>query len=128
VCEELADKQGLRPIFNARLILKETKASNQEIALLIRVFEPAAGKFWKKKGKECDEPKLGVIDVAKGSFTKPSSTQIAVLYRYCMTGHNFALDEIAILENNHVAAHIMYDCAWDLAIGTPARHQCKWPV
>lgn len=117
VCEGIAEKHGLRPIFDARLILKKTKASSREIALLKREIEPAAAKLWKKRGKDCDEPELEVIDVAHGSFTKPSSTQKAVLYKYCTTGHNFALNGIAILENNHIAAHIMYDGAWDLAIG-----------
>jgi hypothetical protein len=115
--EELVAKQSLRPIFDARLILEETKASKQELKVFKREIEPAAVKFWKQKGKECDEPELEVIDIAKGSFTKASSNQEAILYKYCTTGHNFALDGIAVLENDHVVTHILYEGAWNLAIG-----------
>jgi hypothetical protein len=114
--EEHVVKHGLHPIFDARKIQKESKPTKQEIALLKREVESAAATFWKKRGKICDEPQLEVIDVTMGSFTKSKSNQEAILYKYCTTGHNFALDGIAILENNHVVAHILYEGAWDLAI------------
>lgn len=49
------------------------------------------------------------IDVASGSFTKPNTSQQAVLYRFCVTGHDFANNGIAIMENGRVVAQILYE-------------------
>jgi hypothetical protein len=111
-----ADAQELRPIYDGRKLLEATKVSAQEEALLKRAILPVAAQYWKKKGKDCDA-EFEIIDAAQGSFTRATSKQKAVLYRYCMTGHNFALNGIAVLENGEVAAHVVYEGAWDDAIG-----------
>src|SRR2546422_7267099 len=59
-----------------------------------------------------------IIDVAKGSFTRPGANQDAILYKYCETAHNFALDGLAIIEEGRVVAHVAYDGAWDAAMAT----------
>lgn len=57
-----------------------------------------------------------VIGVAEGSFTKPHASQKAILYQYCVTAHNFALDGIAVLEKGDIAGHIVYAGSWESGI------------
>ncbi|MDR3556089.1 MAG: hypothetical protein P4L55_15135, partial [Syntrophobacteraceae bacterium] len=54
---------------------------------------------------------------ARGSFTKPDSDQKAILYRYCETGHNRALNGIAIVEKGAVVCHLAYPGDWDNGVG-----------
>jgi len=108
--------QDLRPIYDARRSPEPAKFPTAEIASLKRNVQPAAKRFWDKRADQCDE-ELEVIDAAQGSFTKPKSNQKAILYRYCTTGHNFALNGIAVIEDGQLAAHYVYDGAWDNAIG-----------
>jgi hypothetical protein len=116
--EVFAAAQDLRPIYDARKLLEPTKASAAAEALLKRTILPVADQYWdwEKKDKDCDV-EFQVIDVTQGSFTKTSSTQKAILYKYCTTGHNFALNGIAVLEESRVVAHIVYEGSWDHAIG-----------
>jgi hypothetical protein len=112
----IAPAQDVRPVFDARLQLQPAKVSADEAELLKRTVQPVAALYWKKKGKDC-EPEFVVIDAGEGSFTKAALRQKAILYRYCMTGHNFGLNGIAVLEHNGVVAHVLYEGAWDTAIG-----------
>jgi len=116
ITESYAETRGVHPIYDARKSLKTTEITAGDISLLKRVVFPAAERFWKKKGKDC-ERELEAIDVARGSFTKTSSNQKAILYKYCTTGHNFALNGIAVVEENRIVAHVAYEGAWDNAIG-----------
>lgn len=79
-----------------------------------------ARRAWRDNTGRC-EPGSGndprIVGVAKGSFTKPHSNQQAILYQFCSTAHNFALDGIAITEADRVLAHFIYEGAWDAAMG-----------
>lgn len=61
---------------------------------------------------ECSED-FRVISIARGSFTRPGSAQRAILYSYCITGHNFGRDGFAVLEDGAVVAHVVFDGAWN---------------
>jgi hypothetical protein len=71
--------------------------------------------LWRASGG-CNEG-FEVIDVATGSFTKAKTEQRAVLYRFCVTGHNFANNGIAIIEGGSMVAHIVYEGGEDYSIG-----------
>lgn len=109
--------QNLRPIYDARKSPQPTKVSSLEMAILNRDVKPAAKRFWNKRGEEC-ESEFEAIDVAQGSFTKASSAQKVILYRYCPTGHNFALNGVAIFEDGRLVSHYGYEGSWDNAIGS----------
>jgi hypothetical protein len=110
-----------KPIFDGKLALTATKVSGAELMLMNRIVFPAAATFWKaqEKNAECDQGMdSSAIDIAQGSFTKPGAKQKAILYRHCITGHNLALDGIAIIENDKLVSHIVYVGGWDNALGT----------
>ncbi|MDR3553378.1 MAG: hypothetical protein P4L55_01355, partial [Syntrophobacteraceae bacterium] len=103
--------QQVRTIYDARLDLKAAVLSPVEEALMKEKVLPAAGKEWhdQELAGTCVAGKAPrVIDVARGSFTKPDSDQKAILYRYCETGHNRALNGIAIVEKGAVVCHLAY--------------------
>jgi hypothetical protein len=112
--------QNPKPIYDGRLALGSTKLSSSEDALVKEKILPAAQKRWHEDESDqgCIEGlNSGAIDMARGSFTKPNSDQRAILYTYCSTGHNMALNGIAIIENDKVVSHIVYEGGWDSAIG-----------
>ena len=79
----------------------------------------AAKRAWRGKDANCDpggEKEARIVGIATGSFTRPGSNQEAILYQFCSTAHNFALDGIAIAEADQVIAHFIYEGAWDAAI------------
>jgi hypothetical protein len=77
----------------------------------------AARRYWKDQGEDCDpQDRTGGFTIrngSEGSFTRLHAKQKAVLYQYCMTGHNFADNGIVVFEGDRVAAHIVYKGAWD---------------
>ena len=78
----------------------------------------AARRAWRGKTDRCDSAtEARIIGIRRGAFTKPNSNQAAILYQFCTTAHNFALDGIAITEANRVVAHVIYEGAWDAAVG-----------
>ena len=111
--------QELQTIYDARLELKSAALSASEDALLKQKVLPAAGRQWHdlEVDLSCEQGfSPMVIDVARGSFTRPNSDQKAILYRYCETGHNMALNGIAVIENGSVATHLIYSGDWENAI------------
>jgi hypothetical protein len=111
----LAEAREFRVVFDGRETVQPAKASADELALLSREVLPVAERHWKGEGKEC-EREFRVVDTAQGSFTRRGSKQKAFLYSYCVTGHNFGLDGIAVVEEGTVVAHIAYQGAWDMGL------------
>lgn len=112
--------QALKPLFDGRLNLSPTPLTPEEQKLITEKVFPEAAKFWRarKEGNICEEEGNAVaVDIAKGAFTRPGAGQKAVLYRFCVTGHNFARNGIAIIENGKIVCHIAYNRCWENAIG-----------
>lgn len=112
--------QDIRPVFDGRLQLKPSVLSASESVLFKSEVLPAARKYWQGQDEfaSCMVEDPRALDVAKGSFTRAGSSQRALLYRYCETGHAMALNGIAVIENERVVAHVLYAGGWDNAIGT----------
>jgi hypothetical protein len=104
---------NVQPIYDARVSPQPARLSSAEEMLMNETILSAAHDIW--RDRECSAD-FEILDSAQGSFTEPRSDQKAVLYRYCMTGHNFALNGIAIIENDQVVAHIVYEGTWDYEI------------
>jgi hypothetical protein len=115
-----APARDVKAIYDGRLSLKPGKLSPSEDALMKEKILPAARKLWDEQefdGACTPGFDASAVDVARGSFTKPGSDQKAILYRYCMTGHNRALNGIAVIEGDRIAAHIIYEGDWSNAVG-----------
>jgi len=115
-----APAQNWKPIYDGRLILKQTRPSSSEGILMQESVLPAARKTWHEQESDrlCTAGfEAAAIDIVRGSFTRPESDQKAILYRYCETGNNMALNGIAVIENAQVVAHVLYEGGWDNAIG-----------
>lgn len=104
---------------------KSVTLSAAESALVEREILPAASQHWTGVAG-CDPSGAngfrligtlpsegGAAFVAEGSFTRPRANQKAVLYTYCMVGHNFANNGLVIFEADQVAAHVVYEGGWD---------------
>lgn len=109
--------QDLRPIYDARKTPNPIKTIGEEESVLKREILPAARRHWSKQNSAACDEDFEVVDIAKGAFTKPQTIQKAVLYRYCITGHNFALNGIAIIEEGQTVAHVVYEGGVDNAVG-----------
>lgn len=110
----------LKAIYDGKLLLKPTSLSGSEELLMKSKILPAARKFWDNQEDDltCGEDSESVfLDIAKGSFTRPGANQKAILYRYCDTGHNFALNGIVVIEDSLIIFHIAYSGGWDSSIG-----------
>jgi hypothetical protein len=109
-----------KPLYDGRLSLPPSPIAPSYTALLKERILPAARQFWQEQEEiaTCiigEEPVA--MDIAQGSFTRADSRQQALLYRFCQTGHNRALNGIAVIENDRMVAHILYSGGWDNAIG-----------
>lgn len=96
---------------------KSSILSVAEDALIKSEILPAARQYWKERSVNCDSSgSLGfrIVNTSpvRGSFTKPHASQKAILYTYCVTGHNFANNGVVVFEADHVAAHIAYKGGW----------------
>ncbi len=112
--------QELKTIYDARLALKSSRLSDADDTLFKSKILPAAKNEWRERegAQDClpgSEPVA--IDVAQGAFTRPDVRQKAILYRFCETGHNMALNGIAVIEDDRVISHLAYEGEWDNAIG-----------
>jgi hypothetical protein len=107
--------EGMRPFFDGRLNLEPTQPSRSEQWQLEKLVRPAAKKHW-VGDSFCDDD-FRVIDTASGAFTRPNSRQRLFLYRLCITGHNFARNGLAVFEAGKLIAHVVYEGAWDYAVG-----------
>ncbi len=87
-------------------------ASKVDETVLSQDALPAARQAWRGKDPECDE-EFRIVGAAQGSFTRPKTVQDAILYTYCTTGHNFARNGLAVVENGELVAHLIYAGAWD---------------
>jgi hypothetical protein len=106
----------LRVLYDARLSPQPAAPSAAEAALLESTARPAARQAFQKLEGCADE--FTVVDVAAGSFTRSQARQKAILYRYCTTGHGFAADGLAVIEDGRVVAHVTYEGGWDSALGS----------
>ena len=106
---------GLRVLYDARTSPKPAAPSAAEAALLESAVRPAARQAFQKLEGCADE--FTVVDVAAGSFTRAQARQKAILYRYCTTGHGFAADGLAVIEDGRVVAQVFYEGGWDSALG-----------
>jgi hypothetical protein len=112
--------QNPKPIFDGRLTLRPAKLSASEEKLFAGKIVLDARNAWRKREREpvCESGFRPVaLDVASGAFTTPNAAQKAILYKYCTFGHNMALDGIAIIENDQVIAHILFEGGENNAIG-----------
>jgi hypothetical protein len=107
--------QNLREVYDGRSENRASSPSSTDVQLVRRYALPKARRIWRGSGG-CDEA-FEVVGVASGSFTKPGTEQRALLYRFCVTGHNFANNGIAIIEGGSMVAHIVYDGGEDYSIG-----------
>jgi hypothetical protein len=87
--------------------------SDSQKAVMEKNILAAARRHWKDQGEDCDPGGFTILNGVEGAFTRPHAKQKAILYQYCMTGHNFADNGIVVFEGDHVAAHIVYKGAWD---------------
>jgi hypothetical protein len=95
--------------------------SDAELATIKREILPVDRQHWGDQAANCDSDtapaiSFSVVGIAEGSYTRPRTSQRAILYRFCITGHNFALNGIVVLENGDVAAHVVYEGGWDNCI------------
>ncbi|HEX8141058.1 MAG TPA: hypothetical protein VF553_00575 [Pyrinomonadaceae bacterium] len=107
--------QNLRVVYDGRIERSITKPSHAEVQLIRRYALPKARRFW-RSDDACREG-FEVVDAASGSFTKPNAAQRAILYRFCIRGHNIANNGIVIIEGGSIVAHIVYDGGEDYSIG-----------
>ena len=113
-------RQGLQPVYDVRSLSvpppREKLAPHE--AIFEREILPVARRHWGDKTAHCDQNanNFMIIDIAKGPFTRPGANQTAILYKYCETAHNFALNGIAITEGDRVVAHLAYEGAWHAAM------------
>jgi len=116
---ENACTQDSKQIYDGRLTLNTTKLSPSEEALFKEKVLPSVRNWHEQESELVCNPgfEATAIDIAQGAFTRPKSDQRAILYSYCVTGHNMALNGIAIIDNDQVVAHIVYEGAWNNAIG-----------
>jgi hypothetical protein len=120
LCTVSSPAKDLKAIFDGRLTLKPAKLSHSEEEIIKGKILPEDRRFWdvRETAGICDSNFIaGGVDITQGSFTRPGAVQKAILYRYCTTGHNLALNGIVIIENSEVVAHIVYSGGWDNAIG-----------
>ena len=110
-----AAASDLRVLYDARLSPDPAVPSAAEAALLDKTVHPAARQAFQKMEGCADE--FAVIDAAPGSFTRAQARQKAFLYRYCSTGHGFAANGLAVIEEGRVVAHVTYEGGWDNALG-----------
>ncbi len=74
---------------------------------------PKARQYW--PAEMCEES-FSVLGAAAGSFTRAGARQRAVLYRYCVTGHDFANNGIAVFEGGRIVADVLYEGGEDHSI------------
>jgi hypothetical protein len=107
--------QNVRPIYDARLDLKPTSSSTEEVNWLKNQVLPNARRHWQEQD-HCEEG-FSIMDVATGAFTQAKATQKAYLYQYCDIRSGVSNNGIAIVENKHVVADVMYEGSWNSALG-----------
>ncbi len=98
---------AMQPVYDGRMDPNPAAPSTAEVQLIIRYALPKARQAW-NSDQYCTEG-FEAIDATSGSFTKPNSTQRAVLYRFCVKGHDIANNGIAIIESGRIVAHVVYE-------------------
>lgn len=88
-------------------------ATDAEERLIKSRSLPKARQHWPP---EMCEESFSVLGAAAGSFTRAGARQRAVLYRYCVTGHDFANNGIAVFEGGRIVTDILYEGGEDHAI------------
>ena len=92
------------------------RATSAEERLVKQFSLPTARRHW--EGSAACEEGFDVMGAASGSFTRPGARQRAVLYRYCVTGHDFANNGIAVIEGGRVVADLLYEAGEDFSIAS----------
>lgn len=108
--------QGPLTVYDGRVDSIAKTPSNAEIQLIKRYALPKARSAW-RSDQYCTEG-FEAISVAQGSFTKANSKQKAVMYRFCVKGHDIANNGIVIIEGGKITAHIIYNGGEDNSIQT----------
>jgi hypothetical protein len=106
--------QSLQAVYDGRAEQSAATPSSVDAQLIKCYALPKARQVW-RNSEVCQED-FNVVDVANGSFTKANAVQRAVLYRFCITGHNLANNGIAIIEDGKIVAHVVYDGGEDSSI------------
>lgn len=109
-----ARAQEIQFIYDGRNEPPVASASSTDVQKIRRFALPNARRFW--RNEDCQEA-LQVVGAANGSFTKPNTNQRAVLYRFCVTGHDFANNGIAIFEAGALVVHVTIKGGEDRYIG-----------
>lgn len=92
----------------------ESKVSDKEKAFvgnIVKEKDAEIKNLYKDDEFECNDTDLLIEGVAKGSFTKPNSSQTAYLYRKCMNDtvkYPSFLSGIIIAENENVISHYIF--------------------
>jgi len=111
----LGANQPLLPIYDARRPNEASPPTRAEATVLEKRVRPQAAAHWGETESCRDE--LRVVGLATGSFTRPRSPQRAVLYVFCVTGHGFANNGLAVFERGRLVLHLAYEGGWENAIG-----------
>lgn len=108
--------QGQLTVHDGRVDSIAKIPSNAEIQLIKRYALPKARSIW-RSDQYCTEG-FEAISAAYGSFTKPNSKQKAVMYRFCVKGHDIANNGIVVIEEGKIVAHIIYNGGEENSIQT----------
>jgi len=113
-----AQTQQTQFIYDGRKEPLVLTASNSDVQEIRRIALPKARQVWRNE-ETCHE-QLQVVTAANGAFTKPGIAQRAVLYRFCITGHDFANNGIAVFEGRKMVTHVVFKGGEDHYIGSLA--------
>jgi len=106
--------QALQTVYDGRVEPNPHRPSHEVLQILRRYALSGARQAW-RNDKYCTEG-FEAIDVANGSFTKANSSQNAILYRYCVKGQDIGNNGIAIIKNQRVVAHVVFNSGEDYSI------------
>lgn len=112
--------QDAKVFYDGKLSPKPAELSASQKALFAEQILPQAQKHWRELEleKACVSPFTPApLDIATGAFFRPNVVQTALLYRYCETGHNMALNGLAVLEDGRLLSHFVYEGAWECNLG-----------
>lgn len=112
--------QELKPVYDGRLSPKPGLVTENLKSLISEKLQPSARAYLKMEEEEPDcmpGSEAEALDIANGSFTAPNLDQKALLYRFCATGPSKAMNGIAVIENDRVISHLVFEGGMDVAIG-----------
>ncbi len=90
---------------------KGAKANAADENLIKNSVLPKARKLWNEE--VCTE-EFEIMGVAKGSFSKPASSQTLLLYQYCQMGNGFGNNGLVLIENGKIIRSYSSEGGWAL--------------